>query len=153
MLNIFARPATKPALSIYANTDIAEKRDNAWLVSRLDYLWRNFFGDVKQENPVKIRFGRYSKYRLGSIRYSNSSKVSLITITGMFKKGSIPVEVVDQTIAHEMCHYAHGFSSPKTRLHKYPHHGGVINKELRSRNLDCLIKAYSKWVREYKKTL
>ena len=40
-------------------------RDDAWLLSRLDYLWSNYFPDVKQLNPVFIRFGRHSKLRLG----------------------------------------------------------------------------------------
>lgn len=128
-------------------------RDNVWLLTRLNYLWDNFFTDVKQLNPVKIKFGRYSQYRLGSIKYNNRSKISDITITGMFKDRQIPLEVIDQTIAHELCHYAHGFSSPITRMHKYPHHGGVINKELRKRGLDHLVKAYSVWIKIYKETL
>lgn len=128
-------------------------RDDAWLLSRLDHLWTNYFSDVAQINPVFIRFGRCSKYRLGSIRLDHTSKKSFITITGMFKDPSIPVEVVDHTIAHELCHYTHGFSSPKPRLHKYPHHGGVIKKELEDRNMHKLVKAYSNWLKDYRKTL
>jgi hypothetical protein len=128
-------------------------RDDAWLISRLDYLWINYFSDVKRLNPVFIRFGRYSKFRLGSIRLERVSKKTFITITGMFKDERIPVEVVDHTIAHEMCHYTHGFSSPKPRLHKYPHHGGVIKKELETRNLHNLVKSYDVWLKEYRKTL
>lgn len=128
-------------------------RDDAWLISRLDYLWTNFFSDVAQVNPVYIHFGRYSKYRLGSIRLERVSKKTYITITGMFKDERIPTEVVDHTIAHEMCHYTHGFSSPKPRLHKYPHHGGVIKKELEARNLHKLVKSYDVWLKAYRKTL
>lgn len=129
------------------------KRDDKWLISRLEYLWSNYFSNVEEVNPVYIKFGRYSKYRLGSIRLDYHSKKSFITITGMFKDPKIPVEVVDHTISHEMCHYAHGFSSSRPRLHKYPHHGGVIKKELESRNLHTLVKAYAKWLNEYRKTL
>ncbi|OGE30343.1 hypothetical protein A2631_01035 [Candidatus Daviesbacteria bacterium RIFCSPHIGHO2_01_FULL_44_29] len=129
------------------------KRDDNWLLSRLDYLWTNFFSDVAQINPVSIGFGRYSKLRLGSVRLDRTTKKTFITLTGMFKDERIPVEVVDQTIAHELCHYAHGFSSPKPRLHKYPHYGGVINKELRKRGLVNLIKAYAKWLKEYRESL
>lgn len=129
------------------------KRDDNWLLFRLDYLWKTYFSDVSQINPVYIGFGRYSKYRLGSVRLERTSKVTYITITGMFRDESIPIEVVDQTLAHELCHYAHGFSSPRPRLHKYPHHGGVINKELRNRGLAHLIKAYAKWLRDYRETL
>ncbi len=129
------------------------RRDDAWLLSRLDHLWSNYFEDVVQVNPVYIKFGRYSRFRLGSIRLDRLTKKSYITITGMFKDPRIPVDVVDHTIAHEMCHYTHGFSSPKPRLHKYPHHGGVIRKELEARELHLLVKAYAKWLKDYKQTL
>lgn len=125
-------------------------RDNNWLLSRLDDIWSNHFDDVTQDNPVVIKFGRYSKYRLGSIKLNRRTKTSLITITGMFKNESISQEVVDHTIAHELVHYAHGFSSQKPRLHKYPHAGGVVNKELKNRGLMKLIHAYRMWVKEYK---
>lgn len=128
-------------------------RDDVWLLQRLEYLWSNFFPDVEQINPVFIKFGRYSKYRLGSIRLEKTTKKSYITITGMFKDEWISTEVVDHTIAHELCHYAHGFSSPKPRLHKYPHHGGVINKELKIRGLGHLTKVYDKWLKAYRKKL
>ncbi len=129
------------------------KRDNIWLLSRLDHLWSNFFSDVTQDNPIIIKFGRYSQFRLGSIKFDQISKKSVITITSMFKDLAIPVEVVDHTIGHELCHYAHGFSSPKRKLHKYPHHGGVIQKELEERNLHHLVKAYKIWVKEYREQL
>ncbi len=128
-------------------------RDDKWLISRLDYLWSNFFNNVLQVNPVFIKFGRYSKYRLGSIRLERTTKKSYITITSMFKDEQVPVEVVDHTIAHELCHYAHGFSSPRPRLHKYPHHGGIIKKELESRGLANLNKAYRQWLKGYRKSL
>lgn len=125
-------------------------RDDAWLLSRLDYIWSNYFMDVEQINKVFIRFGRYSKLRLGSIRMDKNSKSSFITITGMFRDLAVPVEVIDHTIAHELCHYTHGFSSPKPKLHKYPHHGKVIKKELEDRGLVNLIKAYSDWIKSYR---
>src|SRR3990167_7873297 len=129
------------------------KRDDIWLLSRLDFLWSNFFSDVTQDNPIFIKFGRYSKFRLGSIKFDKRNKKSYITITAMFKDMSIPVEVVDHTIAHELCHYTHGFSSPKAQMHKYPHHGGVIQRELAERNLQHLSKAYRMWIKEYREIL
>lgn len=128
-------------------------RDDKWLLSRLDHIWTNFFSDIAQVNPVFIKFGRYSKYRLGSIRMDRMTKHSFIIVSGMFKDPRVPVEVVDHTIAHELCHYAHGFSSPKPRLHHYPHHGGVIKKELEARKLHHLVKAYAFWLKVYRKTL
>lgn len=128
-------------------------RDDAWLLSRLQFLWKTYFADMTMDNPVTIRFGRYSRFRLGSIRLERYTKHSYITITGMFKDPKIPVEVVDHTVGHELCHYAHGFSSTKPRLHKYPHHGGIIKKEMEGRNMHTLVKAYDKWLLEYRKTL
>ncbi len=128
-------------------------RDDNWLRLRTKYLWKTFFGNVSQDNLVFIRFGRYSRFRLGSIRLERRTKHSFITVTSMFKDPGIPVEVVDHTIAHELCHYTHGFSSTKPRLHKYPHHGGVIKKELESRGMYSLVKAYAKWLAAYRKTL
>lgn len=128
-------------------------RDNNWLLSRLDSVWSAYFADVKQTNPVNIKFGRYSKYRLGSVKFNRQTKRSLITITAMFKGQNIPQEVIDHTIAHELIHYAHGFSSTRTRLHKYPHAGGVVNKEMRVRGMDYLIKGYKDWIISYKKQL
>lgn len=133
--------------------DPDSKRDDIWLLSRLDYLWTNFFSDVTQDNPIFISFGRYSKFRLGSIKFDRKNKKSYITITAMFKDMSIPVEVVDHTIAHELCHYTHGFSSPKKQLHKYPHSGGVIQRELAERSLQHLSKAYKLWIKEYREVL
>lgn len=129
------------------------KRDDIWLLSRLDHLWSNFFSDVSQDNPIFIKFGRYSKFRLGSIRFDRGNKKSYITITSMFKNPNIPVEVIDHTIAHELCHYTHGFSSPKAQMHKYPHSGGVIKKELEERNLHHLSRAYRGWIKEYREIL
>lgn len=128
-------------------------RDNNWLLFRLDYLWTKYFADVPQTNKVFIRFGRYAKYRLGSIRLNRKTKASFITITVMFKDPGVPSEVVDHTIGHELVHYAHGFSSIQPRLHKYPHAGGVVKREMTERGMGYLHKAYQEWVREYRKKL
>src|SRR3989344_6208041 len=110
-------------------------RDNNWLLSRLDHLWSGHFSDIKQENPVFISFGRYARLRFGSIRLDRRSGKTFITITGMFRDERIPEDVVDHTIGHELCHYAHGFSSPLRRMHKYPHSGGAIKKEMSERGM------------------
>lgn len=128
-------------------------RNNTWLLSRLDDIWTKHFSDVTQNNPVFIKFGRFSKYRLGSIKLSKTGGKSYITITGMFKDKKIPQEVIDHTIAHELVHYAHGFSSKKTRLHKYPHAGGIVDKEMRTRGIGDLITAYKSWVKKYREQL
>jgi hypothetical protein len=76
-----------------------------------------------------------------------------ITINGRFRDEKYPTEMIDHTIAHELVHYAHGFPSPGPRLHRYPHRGGVIDKELEDRNLHHLVMFYNMWVKEYIKTL
>lgn len=144
-----AKKTTNPL----SQTISQSKRDDKWLLCRLDNLWSDYFTDVTQDNQVFIKFGRYSKLRLGSIRLEKTSNRSYITISGMFKDETIAEEVIDHTIAHELCHYAHGFSSPKPRLHKYPHHGGVINQELVERGLGSLVKAYKAWLKDYRKSL
>lgn len=126
-------------------------RDDIWLLSRLDYIWSEYFSDVKTQNRVFIRFGRFARLRLGSIKYDKKSDHSSITITGMFKNLQIPQAVVDCTIAHELTHYSHGFSSPHPRMHKYPHDGGVVKKEMESRGMGHLLKSYRDWIKKYKK--
>lgn len=128
-------------------------RDDNWLLSRLDCLWTKYFSDISQSNKVFIRFGRNAKYRLGSIKLNRQTKASYITITSMFRNTRIPQEVVDHTIGHELVHYAHGFSSTNPRLHKYPHAGGVVKKEMSERGMEYLHSAYKKWVNKYRKQL
>ncbi len=126
-------------------------RDNRWLLSRLDTIWSKFFPDIDQSNPIFVKFGRNSKYRLGSIRLDRKTDKSYITITAMFKNSKIPTDVIDHTLAHELVHYTHGFSSKRTRQHRYPHAGGVVNKEMTKRGMGYLIKAYRAWVKGYRK--
>ena len=131
----------------------AEKRDNIWLLSRLDFIWSKYFADIPQTNKVFIKFGRFAKYRLGSIKLNRTTKSSYVTITSMFKDLNIPAEVVDHTIGHELVHYAHGFSSTQSRLHRYPHAGGVVKREMEERGMGYLHDAYKDWVKEYREKL
>jgi len=128
-------------------------RNNAWLENRLNRIWQKYFPDVKRTNPIIVRFGREAKYRFGSIRLDFRSKISFITINGSFRRNSLPVQVIDHTLAHELVHYAQGFSSENRRLHRYPHRGGVIDEELRQRGLNHLVLFYKHWVSQYKKSL
>lgn len=128
-------------------------RDNSWLLSRLDYLWSTYFNNLPQLNPIHISFGRFARLRFGSIRLDRKTGRTFIVITGMFKDPSIPQDVIDHTIGHELCHYAHGFSSPHRQLHRYPHSGGVIKKEMDARGMLHLYEAYKKWLKSYRKEL
>src|SRR3989338_3330976 len=116
-------------------------RNHKWLENQLDLLLRKYFGDISITTPIEIQFGREAKYRFGSIKlYRN-------------KKQDVPVKVVAYTIAHELCHYAHGFSSTNRRLFKFPHHGGIVNAELQKRGANDLITAYKKWLKTYRQTV
>lgn len=133
-----------------ANLKNSNFRNDTWLLSRLDFVWSNYFEDIKQTNRIFIRFGRFARLRLGSIRLDRKSGASFITISGMFKDQKIPVEVIDHTIAHELSHYTHGFSSNYPRLHRYPHEGGVVKREMISRGLGKTLAVYQQWVKDYR---
>lgn len=128
-------------------------RDDIWLLSRLGSIWEKHFPDISQTNKVFIKFGRYSRFRLGSIKLDRRAGHTIITITSMFKDLTIPTEVVDHTIGHELTHYAQGFSSPHPKLHRYPHEGGVVRSELMARGFSSELKIYQDWMKKYRKKL
>jgi hypothetical protein len=136
-------------------------RDDRWLEEKLQYLLKNYFADMPITNPIEIKFGREAKFRFGSIRLlkpkglhfltsRSKPQKSIITITRMFAKEEVPVAVVQFTIAHELTHYAHGFSSTNKRMFRHPHHGGVVNEEIKKRGGGDLIVAYKQWIKEYR---
>lgn len=124
-------------------------RDHAWLQSQLDFLLENHFADMPRPNTITIQFGRKAQRRLGSIRMSRDKKRSSILINGIFRQERVPQEVVRATIAHELCHYAHGFCSPLERKYKSPHAGGVIERELRKRNLELYHQFEKQWTKHH----
>lgn len=143
-------------------------RDNKYLENLLYDLWENNFCDVARLNLVAIKYGKHSKRQLGSIRlikdinvferyihrykldkniFDNES-VSLINITRYFMYDYVPEYVVKATIAHELCHYTHGFSSPLEKKFKYPHQGGVVRKELKNRGLYDIYIDSKRWLKD-----
>ena len=144
-------------------------RDNKYLENLLYDLWENNFCDVARLNLVTIKYGKYSKRQLGSIKmikdkqtfykylkkYNlskdifDSKTVSLINITKYFTYDYVPEYVVRATIAHELCHYTHGFSSPLKKRYRYPHQGGIIRKELESRGLYDEYKNSKRWLKDH----
>ena len=151
-------------------------RSETWLADQLDFLLSKYFSNIKLSNPVEIKWGKEAKFRFGSIRlypkstkgtggtkgirriirrvsFDKEPKKSIITITSMFKSPKVPIKVVEYTICHELCHYAHGFSSSNKRLFRHPHHGGVVNQELTERGAGDLIGAFKKWLKEYRKMI
>lgn len=143
-------------------------RDRKYLENLMYELWENNFCDVPRKNLVLIKFGKYSKRQLGSIKMANGNtkikglltkskneyeaqddkRVTVITITKYFQNEIIPEYVIKATIAHELCHYTHGFSSPLEKRFNKPHQGNIINKELSSRGLLEEQKLADKWLKE-----
>lgn len=147
-------------------------RSETWLKDQLDFLLKKYFANIKISNPVEIKWGKEAKFRFGSIRLvkprgiriirgfrsiknirKNQPQKSIITITSMFRNEAISEKVVQYTIAHELCHYAHGFSSSNKRLFRHPHHGGVVNQELTERGAGDLIDEFKVWLSIYRKKI
>jgi hypothetical protein len=143
-------------------------RNREFLEKILYDLWENYFCDIPRKNLVIIKYGKHSKRQLGSIKIANErtkikkllrekeadykiqddKRVTVITVTRYFQNEVVPEFVVRATIAHELCHYAHGFSSPLQKRFQRPHQGSVIKKELEKRGLLKEQKVVDKWLKE-----
>jgi hypothetical protein len=143
-------------------------RDNKYLENLLYDIWENHFCDVPRTNVVTIKYGKFSKRQLGCIRlikdkatferYVKKLKIeeqlfeypsiSLITLTKYYTLPIVPDFVIKSTIAHELCHYTHGFNSPLEQLYRHPHRGGVIRKEFRKRDLLDIYTESKQWLKE-----
>jgi len=152
----------------------AMKRTDSWLEERMYNIWENHFADIPRKNHVIIKYGRSSIRQLGSIKWAQNNtriksliqkkdvrelvetqddrRITVITITRKFQDLSVPQYVIESTIAHELVHYAHGFSSPLARQHKHPHKGGLIRKELEKRGMGTIHRNARKWIREHWQT-
>lgn len=122
-------------------------RDDHWLEVELRSIWRGHFSDVVEANPVGIGWGRRARSRFGSIRLMKDGS-SRILINGAFRSRRVPVAVVRATIAHELVHYAHGFSSKHPQLYRHPHHGGIVDRELVARGLGEVLDLQKSWTKE-----
>lgn len=124
-------------------------RDNFWLEEKLRKIWAAYFSDIPRLNNVNIAFGRKAKRRLASIRQRQrdcKNADTEIMMTGFYRDLSVPEFVVDVTIAHELCHYAHGFASPLPQFSKFPHRGDLVDKEIEKRGLAKDLKAQKEWL-------
>lgn len=122
-------------------------RNQVWLEELLQTLIKENFSDMPIANDLKIRFGRSASRRFGSIQMSRDKSTSLIRINGAFKDEKIPEAIIRATIAHELCHYAHGFSSPLPKLYDHPHRGNVIGREFKKRGLMALHDYEKLWTK------
>ncbi|MFH0752710.1 MAG: hypothetical protein V1914_03900 [archaeon] len=129
-------------------------RDEVWLKDRFEKIWEMAFPDVTRMNNVRVRFlGRW-KNKFGHIKKLKNEDTEIV-INGLFKEEAIPEYIIDLTLAHEIVHYSHGFSSPLPKKYKHPHAGGVVRRELKARGLGPLLRkergfVKNEWVGLYK---
>lgn len=139
-------------------------RNNEWLENQMWELLHNHFADVPVTNEIIIRFGKRAYQRLGSIkqkcirpglkmgnviiRQAEYDERSFITITGYFRDLLVPEYVVLATLAHELVHYAHGFSSPLEKKFEHPHKGKIVQRELLKRGLGDIHYDSEKWLKK-----
>ncbi|HSI20270.1 MAG TPA: hypothetical protein VLA04_00975 [Verrucomicrobiae bacterium] len=127
-------------------------RDNKWLAEQLDHIHSTYFADVPIENTILVRFGRESRTRFGSIIAKPTAgyrlPVTYITINSLFKDETVPEYVIQGTLLHEFAHYAHGFHSPLKQKYRYPHKGGIVNREIRTRGAGDILKLQTRWIKD-----
>jgi hypothetical protein len=147
---------------------ILDLRDNNYLQNLMYDVWDEYFSDVPRKNFVIAKFGKYSKRQLGCIKYASEAtrvksllkkyeedisiqdvdSISIIILTRYFTNEFIPEYLLISTLAHEMCHYTHGFHSPLDRRYRYPHKGGVVIKEMQSRGLGGILDKSERWLKD-----
>ncbi len=120
-------------------------RDDVWLSERLEKIWELLFPDVKQLNTVKIGFKGKWKNKFGHI--TKKGEDTHIVVNGFFRDLRIPEYIIDLTIAQELTHYMHGFHSPHPKQFKYPHKGGIVEKELKKRGFGHLLVKEKEWIK------
>ena len=121
-------------------------RDDLWLNQRFEKIWDLLFADVKKLNNVVVRFKGNWRNKFGHIRKLNDD--SEIAVNGAFKDERIPEFMIDLTLAHELIHYMHGFSSPHKRMFRYPHQNKAVDNELKKRGFGYLKRLERKWIKE-----
>ena len=124
-------------------------RNNVWLKDRMDFIWSKYFPEIPAGSDIAILFGQKARTRLGSIKKNRlKGAVSKITITGYFQDERVPETIIDLTVAHELCHYAHGFSSPLPQLYRFPHQGNVVDRDLAKKGFAEDLKFQKSWLKE-----
>lgn len=121
-------------------------RDDSWLNGRLEHIWNMLFPEVPRLNTVRARFKGKWKNKFGHIKKLKNNNTE-IAINGLFTNELVPEYIIDLTIAHEIVHYSHGFSSPLPRKYRHPHAGGVVRRELKARGMGELLRMERKFVK------
>lgn len=122
-------------------------RDSYWLNQRLNQIWDLLFPETQRPNKVVVKFKGRSRNKFGHIKMLKNNDTE-IAINSLFRYSLVPEYIVDLTLAHELVHYSHGFHSPLQRLHKHPHKGGIVDKELIKRGFGHLLKQEKEFVKK-----
>ncbi len=121
-------------------------RSDEWLNSKLDEVWQVLMPDVVRLNKVNVVFRGSWTTKFGHIKKLKDGS-SQIAVNGLFRNEVVPEYVILTTIAHELIHYMHGFHSPHPKQFRYPHQGGIVDKELKARGFSVLLKLEKDWVK------
>ena len=120
-------------------------RTQLWLEEKFNEIWNNHFPDIEKKSII-IKFKGKWKTKFGHIK--KKKNFTEVAINSLFQDEFIPEFIITTTIAHEICHYAHGFFSHLPKQYKYPHKHGVVRKELIGRGLKQELKQERKWIKE-----
>jgi hypothetical protein len=121
-------------------------RDNTWLESRLEKIWQVLMPEIQKKNKVIILFKGKWKNKFAHIKKLKDNTTE-IAINALFRYPEVPDFILDTTIAHELIHYMHGFQSPYKKQFKYPHKGGIVDKELKKRGFSFLLELEKEWIK------
>ncbi len=121
-------------------------RNDIWLKEKLDKIWELLFPEVIRVNKIDVKFRGKGKYRFGCIKLKE--KDSIIEINSLFRNELVPEYVIDTTLAHELVHYMHGFSSPLPKKYRHPHKGGIVDKELIKRGFGDPLRLEKVWAKK-----
>jgi len=121
-------------------------RDNEWLKERMDTIWDKLIPEIERKNQVKIRFKGRWKNKFGHIFKLRDGSTEII-VNSLFRYPDVPDFILDTTIAHELVHYMHGFQSPYPQQFKYPHKGGIVEREMKKRGFGFLLDLEKDWVK------
>lgn len=108
-------------------------------------LLHEHFADLLHGEPIDVAIGRRAARRLASVKRGPSGPV--ITVNPLLLLPDLPPEVLEATIAHELCHIVHGFGTANRTMGLQPHRGGIVDAELNRRGLKNTAQVAKDWCR------
>lgn len=123
-------------------------RNFEYFQSVLEKIRHDYFPEINNLDQITLKIGQRARTRLGSIRSKSlKNRQSIVILNGLFVEEFIPEKIIEATIAHELCHYIHGFSSPLPQLFDHPHRGQTVDKEMIKRGLGDTLKFQKTWLK------